>query len=824
MARRKRTPPRADRNAYKSATDRVINFLVAAAGRNGPITTHLQENGRAKVDHLPDLAEAVSDDVEDRIFDDIRIAIDGREADLHYHIVQGDSTEEDIARHQHMVSMLRQVRTILYAHRRPRIARQPDKANTKQAQSGKDARQQFSRLQVCEPSASPLGQAPSTDASFSSGDRAAAFNLLQQFQEVENHVLGLWRSLPEGEGSLLTCGVLSNAAYLLMRDLEKAFVSTHPLLDSWDRFAELLEVYVVRRGKMVFVRPFDEVVQHDRGSGKAGAMFEKINGIRAAAASLLNDVHSKVKLADQKKTRKSSPLVLEDSCFDFGTVLRNQVEEIRASARSGCHKGARHEPTYGFSPFNRGLMEFIKASRLPIWLVYATAIEQSIYEIVGSEPGLASDHYLDAVDQMSNDFALHQRAATQAIGPLAQRMQSHFSCRDVMEQDFRSSTAEDQVPAPRKPIAHFMGTPTAALDRLFEAVLDASKSRCEVANLSTMVIPIAHIYSAGRKLGLLPSPWQDMETFIDRHGSQIFLSNDSTHDSHTSLQRLIQALGLPSWHFHPGQLPALPSQRQIIERCKSIQPTSQLLELSHSNSDGFSKTEKIVKGFAKGQDRKPDAVPVDQGSSPANPTVQILASLKVVMEAEEPLLNFDYLELIEKCWWIGMYIGLEWDDRWAENADMCVRLAYTSLDSLDTARREGSPIQGTTLAHACEEIRSLIADSRSGIADELTQASKVVLGREACKRLRAYDPKHPGGAFEAYLKAKGKNLSAFSAQIIDSSAAGLTFWAPKAKEEEIDELAELGEKFWQAWEKDSSLRNAGLIEKRESSETTKNES
>ncbi|PPJ58760.1 hypothetical protein CBER1_08378 [Cercospora berteroae] len=601
MARTRRTPPRADRNAYKSATDRVVNFLVAAASRQGSVTAYLNHDGRPKVNRLPHLAAAVSEPVADSIFDDIRSAIDGREADLHYHITHEGSTLRDIADHQHMVSMLRQVRGILYAHRQPRAGRQSDKANTTQPQPEKSVSQQFSHLQVCEPSASPLGKAPSTGVSFSKGNRAAAFNLLQQFQEVENHVLGLWRSLPEGDGNLLTCGVVTNAAYFFMRDLERTFVTAHPLLHSWDRFAELLEVYVVHRGKMVFVRPLEAAVQHDGGPGKTGAVFETINEIRPAAASLLNDVHSKIKLAEQKKTNSSSPLVL-DSCFDFGAVLRSQIQEIQTNARSGGRRGARWEGLSEFSPFNRGLLEFNKTSRLPIWLVYATAIEQSIYEIVGSEPGLASDIYLDAVAQMSDEFALDQRAATQAVGPLTQRMQSHFSCRDVMEQDFRSSTLEDQVSEPSRAIAHFM-----------------------------------------------------------------------------------------------------------------------------------------------------------------------------VMEAEEPLLNFDYLELIEKCWWIGMYIGLEWDDPWAENADMCVRLAYTSSNSLESARREGNPIQGTTLAHACEGIRSLIADSQSGIGDELTRASNVVPGKEACKRLRAYDPKHAGVAFEAYLKAKGKDFHGISAQIINSSAAGLTF-------------------------------------------------
>ncbi|GIZ49477.1 hypothetical protein CKM354_001250700 [Cercospora kikuchii] len=803
MAGSKYAPPCADRDTYKSATDRVVGYLITVARCHGNITAHLHPDGRAKVGHLPKLASKVSGWVPDKIFEDIRTAIDGRETSLRYHTELVLSTQKAIADHQHMIDMLKEVRGILGPHRRPRLHDQPKRAQTPLRRPEKDVGKRFSRLALCEPSSTPLGEAPFEMATLRDADRSAVLELLGRFWKVQSYLFSVWKSLLEGQGSILTCAALTNAAYALMQDFENSLTSQRPHLRSWHQLQGLFGVQVRHGYKTAFLCPLR--------SG-TGPTDDEVALMRPTAATMLIDIFEKVRVSQQTTLKPPSVMVFENSCSDFGAILRNQIEHIRAQVDLCAGKGDGKEGINHLSPFNKGLLEYIETSKLPLWLVHAADIECFIHEMLGCEAGLGSDIYLNAVAQMAHRFPLDLPSLSSLDGLRSLAMQAQSAQRDIMEPSYQLVAIIKKVQCPTalagalpgKAIAHFTETPTAAMDNLFNALLDKARADCREANRTSTVIALAHVYKEGKKLGLFRSRWGDMETFIDRHGQQMLLRTDNMHSSHTPLKRFLQALEVPPWELGPT---GHPSQRQIAKRCKTVKPTCECLKLLQTTSNDPSNIGTIAKALAKQRTRNTTTATKVAGYS----IIETLESLRSYIEADEPVFNFNYVAFIDQCREIGKHIGFKWNDPDFARDDMCVRIAHKSLDSLDTAKCEGRQIENTALWMACKEIEDLVRTGKFGIGGQLTKDAKVSLGKEECQKLRVFDCDYTFEAFEAYLGERGDGMARFSAEVIGAVPAGLVFWVPK--EEEIDELAELGEQFWQEWEANVTLRDECVIEK-----------
>ncbi|KAI5358418.1 hypothetical protein Slin15195_G108710 [Septoria linicola] len=312
--------------------------------------------------------------------------------------------------------------------------------------------------------------------------------LLQDFQAISDNLLTGWESTRQGRNSMLVSATTTDAAYALMRQVEQALLAAYPRYFDWSTLAAALSLRTEASG---FLFHEEEL---------------RIKLLHPSAATLLMNIREKVldsRSNPQKQTDQA--VVLDESCYDFGGILRAQTQNLvrvpgREMERNGSWTLKR------FSEYNKGLLRFIKTGKLSLWLVYATYIECTTYELLGEQAKHASQLYLDkAYDMRMQLGSVLIKDRGRKCSSITD-MRTEYLYRDDLKYELRlpisglilqSTTESSLKPRKARPgaaLANVRGTPTAAMNDLLIALLVNYKVVCKYANENAAILAIAHLY------------------------------------------------------------------------------------------------------------------------------------------------------------------------------------------------------------------------------------------------------------------------------------------------------------------------------------------
>ncbi|KAF2810976.1 uncharacterized protein BDZ99DRAFT_462261 [Mytilinidion resinicola] len=159
------------------------------------------------------------------------------------------------------------------------------------------------------------------------------------------------------------------------------------------------------------------------------------------------------------------------------------------------------------------------------------------------------------------------------------------------------------------------------------------------------LVPLAHLYNAGRLSGLITTPWADMETLISIHGRAFLLLPDTNDpEKFHRLVRIAHGEKLLAYarDSRTDRVQRDPTRKRLIKPAPLMEL---LMQASHNRDD------KKCLPFASLHQIISHVLPLQpaNASSQASPSpTDILTLLHTRIAAEEPHLHFSYLNLFTR--------------------------------------------------------------------------------------------------------------------------------------------------------------------------------
>ncbi|KAI5361389.1 hypothetical protein Slin15195_G125030 [Septoria linicola] len=502
------TPVLGRHELYKSAQHRVVEWLVRAACK-----TSVQPKSATVVNsrQLLSLAQALRDSdisVPSTILSLLSDVIDGRQSCADWFSLQSEADVVDNERYQWFVGILRQVHTILLplvsgdsGKVNSTASYDKDRASSTIAESVKiSLANYFAELEMKQPSDTPLGQratkittnaAPRADLAVQLEDddldiTFAIWCQLEDQREVRQFVNKIWLDVAANSISLTTASVITETAIGLMRVNHRDFIMKyHDFKDYW-HLLEHFSLEAFNNEKLTYVRPKKATTV----PGKAPSQ-ELVKQLCPAAAFLLQDLRDEMKIFAESET---------------GVYLYRQ--------------GRTSVQLYDRMEFVMGIAEFHETGFLPPWLVVACAIYMDMYEVVGGSPGCAAKAWIAENKRMKArllEVSAHHR--TRADTPFQcwyEELQPMFHRRRTVEPHFfvTDKILRDSFgPTPSRSQREWLGSitfsiqasPCAAGSQIWDDRMAYHKVGIRVANHHLMVLALATLYNATKRLGLLSS-------------------------------------------------------------------------------------------------------------------------------------------------------------------------------------------------------------------------------------------------------------------------------------------------------------------------------
>lgn len=183
-----------------------------------------------------------------------------------------------------------------------------------------------------------------------------------------------------------------------------------------------------------------------------------------------------------------------------------------------------------------------------------------------------------------------------------------------------------------------------------------------VAAGAQIFLCLAHLYTAGRKLGLISTDWKDMDMAIAAQKSidPLVTKAGVRNDASACLRHFLLAMGVPAEKFAKGKLPELPSPKEAFYKGKRPVNT---LKVVHSMAKGHKAESKlgvcrreVIEQVLISLMVKENEVQASGKSSKKqhSPTAhftpqQLLSIFKKAFIANEPMLNFDFISFWRDC-------------------------------------------------------------------------------------------------------------------------------------------------------------------------------
>lgn len=694
---------------YKQGTKKIVDWLIQTAGRSVDISPFLLPDktktcNKIKPRALVALAEAIvsaqrtsaSPLITVTIIELVWEVIEGRQASAEWYAIQpAASTEAESANdtHKFFIGVLRDVHRILTSNQPPEIpdlakdrlkAKKPARKNLEN-----DLNNLFLKLELEEPSDSPLGHAPPsqsvrsrpdpspTEVTLDTENENEAFALwchLEDLRDVRHYVQDIWSEYSNGDVSLLTATMVTETAFGLMRIANERFVQMYQAFDDWWHLATFLCFRLTRNdAKTATFGPSE--------SGLSRSTAERMNLvdlIHPAAVFGLQDLAADVK--EILATHAAGKLmamrqVLTPVCYDISFILRVNAVQLAGFVdmyREERESLPRHQSQQSHvrTEFVMGIHDYIVDGRMPLWLVCAYQMYYDLYLVIGSGPWCASEEYLTKLSQMDTQVEafrpwrvrLHKlkHGMWPAVDGVLKEKKLHEPLMRVTEETiklFKQHLTGDNHEAVLRPhlgmpINSLLGMPCSAGKHLYQAKLFFHHAGVNNMNQHIVCLAMAHLYTAARRYGLV-NIWQDMELVLSQQNKSnppLVLKQNKNGDAFTPLRHYLICLGVPATEFARGRIPKPPKDSDISDKCRKVQVTSAYMSAlinDHSSLDrlGFSRgdiTENILDHLTSVASGK---LPKGQGGefSTQHSLLQLLSTFKNEMIRDEPYLNFNFL-------------------------------------------------------------------------------------------------------------------------------------------------------------------------------------
>ncbi|EME79336.1 uncharacterized protein MYCFIDRAFT_79567 [Pseudocercospora fijiensis CIRAD86] len=627
---------------YKAGTKKIVDWLLRTASTLRDIahildTPQKKSKSTIKARDLMSLAKIITSadaTVPLAIVELLVKVIEGRKACAVFYASQHSSDVAANNSHLFFIQILEDVHKQLAALRAPPAKCEFPQARSQETKSSAKSLESelsniFARLEVEEPSATPLGSAPSpnqkattpesTNVVLEDDAQDAAFALwchCEDLRDLRRYVQDVWQQYARGEVSLLAATMVADTAMSLMRFAGEELASNYPELSSWNGTLRFLSLRCTSANKPLatnedlctaYLYP-----EAGKPSHTARHDLDMIELLCPAIASLLQDVRSHTKQLEKTLDQsKNVSLLMIRPFFSFAYILYHQTYYLAMLTKT--HKVGSKDHTRRRPEFLIGLLDFCKTGELPMWLVSAAQTYSDIYEIIGEDPACASEFYLDEMERLEQTWknfkANHtywqyeSDACEKSIRDAIELSRSALEVTRVSSglADGFMRACEEQAPAKLDPlhkerlqnimrygIPQSVGKPLGSLAVLPCApgmALWVAKGYWHTlgttsANDGGMMVAMGHLYSACRRLGLMHTQWHDMEAILAFQKGQspvVSRSSSNNSDARRLFRQYIVALGVPASKFANGQTPQYPESKDVLLRGRKIIPTCEMM-------------------------------------------------------------------------------------------------------------------------------------------------------------------------------------------------------------------------------------------------------
>lgn len=629
--------------------------------------------------------------------------IEGRQACADWYALQPKT--EDLDRenegHQFFIEVLRDVYKLLSSLVPPATTEGADQPKSRHNRTLKevdsDLTNPFALLEIEEPSATPLGQEPDPAASFASTSKKSnvhfeeddkddtAFRLfcfLEDARDIRKFVKETWQEYARGNISMLVATNVTEAGIGLLRISSVAFVAAKEAFRDWSYLTKYLSLRVHVTPNGLYVHPRSS----SPDSNGTGSGLDVVDLICLAAGHHIHNLRIELNRwaeADSDHFLSNAKAcvphgLMEGDYYDLPNCLliptMNQL-----LIWQGCFKGDNapnkgiYNRTFRGSEFIEGLANCYRTKEVPPWLPIAFQIYCDIYEIIGSDPGRLVRECLDKVSDMQRIVERHRKDHGEFVAykNWDERLKDLDRHHEFLREHFISDSVfskrhfeQQGVAVPTDKIMRslfslpcFMGT------QLFIYKQEFHLTGSETAECGLLVLCMAHLYTSGRKMGLISTEWKDMDMIIAAHKpfEPLVLKPGGRADAYTCLRYFLLALGVPAEKFANGKIPKLPTLNKAFDKARKPVNT---LRFSRSMSEAFMAEEKlgvsrkevmeqVLAYMAASEDEK--KVASKGGEKQHRQAAQhftpqrLLSTFKKTFIADEPMLNFDYLSFWRDC-------------------------------------------------------------------------------------------------------------------------------------------------------------------------------
>ncbi|KAF7198658.1 hypothetical protein HII31_00397 [Pseudocercospora fuligena] len=781
--------------------------------------------------------------------------IEGRKACALFYAEQSDSDEAANRSHLFFIQVLETVHQLLVSVRSPDSPK-PSKANVKSVHRGVnsvegDMTNIFACLEMEVPSATPLGSAPEprsviakqhlNQVDLEPDQQDAEFALwchVEDLRDLRRYIQDIWQQYADGSISLLAATMVTETGMSLMRLAGDELTANWPELGSWDDLLESLSLkcsaFMMNKKSVCNSYLFPKGSAGSSRSIKEGE--EILDLLCPGAACTLQDVIARVKdLAVKRQWGHDLFVVLGGDMYSFAKFLDFQIHNL-------CDrllKPARSAEQW--SEFGYGLADYYKSGTLPIWLVSAAQAYCDIYEVIGSEPGCASVYYQNRIEALNRSLpAFEARRPLCDIGPdysgyidamrtgvimsrevakksqvnqemldFTKRSRNNIDMTDEMKSKFGSDSLLESMQG--MPLASLFGLPGVAGQMLYFTMVRWHRQSSSCANDGGMVIAMANLYSACRRLGLIKSSWHDMDFILANQETKhaLVIKSHDASDVQSLLHQYLITLGVPASKFARKRTPECPKPQDYYEHGRQLNPTCNFFyaltekkmkdrtvslergEVVRLVLDQLTDSATTLAKFAKQARSK-----TTRGS--LNPTVdysltEILHAFKMNFVKEEPQLNFDLLGFYLDCRQI--HYGL----RKALGRDDTLLAPYQLVHFvLQESAASSQPLSKTPLATAAEFLALTIELRGNKFSKQAFDQSSGRIPKHLRPHLRQYTSSLPDGSSpDQRCKAIAAHYKASEGFSTIVNASSINFYDANGTDEEFQMLkrqAEMNER------------------------------
>ncbi|KAK3716046.1 hypothetical protein LTR37_006776 [Vermiconidia calcicola] len=613
----------------------------------------------------------------------------------------GELAEENQS-HRYFIMILQRIKELLLKARAklPSGAEETKPKSTSGSKENRTAPQDtgdntisniFGCLRIEEPSPFPLGQeqpsgsspSPATNFKLEKAENDTSFAIwcfLQDLNDVRVFVKGIWLEYTRGGISFLAASSTTDTAFGLLRCADAEFAASSNLQTTdWIKILEYFGLSFNTNGQVIWLCRNPETPKTE--PPPVSSQMNIVDLLCPVAFLCIYSYSEEIRgtceaerrrMKGEKNVTNPQPSHLHHF-HEFCNVLWDLIPQLHYIAHTSlCEHIIIDE-------FVQGLVDVHRERKFPMWVVIACQIYLDLYDMLGNHIG-------HGVEALHKAFEKHRQVANDVL-----KYQEECKCdmEDVRDGVYTSDWADDamdrfketfdtsrkrivkQVANSRIPEKEEKGYSTTAMERSLPAHAGAiltdlkiamHRSGIQIANHGSYILAFAHLYKALRSKGVLNHEWHDMDMVLASFGSQhpLVAKAGSRFNSATAVRNFYHAIGLS-----PAQLKAKVdkvkhSPQGILESSRKLHITSALLaalsereQVWEKRGSGHTKSKTVevvlhALTASASEQKDKNARRKSQLRELFTP-LQLLATFKKCIIADEPSLNFDYVGFMISC-------------------------------------------------------------------------------------------------------------------------------------------------------------------------------